>query len=402
MHYQYLKPGLYSFIFLLLLCCKTDSIEKYSIKKGTFKASITETGELEAIESKVIPMPYLGWRYGWRFKILRLAEHGQRISAGDTVVVIDPSSVIRELEEETNKLESEQANLEKLYATHDSQISQLQSELASEKANWELISLQLDKFSFESDKKKLLKKLELEIASIKLRDLEKKYEKKKVIFDKEIQIQLIKLEQIQKNIDEAQRAFKKLDITSPINGIVQLERNRRTKMTVQVGDEIHQGQSITRIPDMSKMKVQAKIGESDYAKIYTGQETIVRLDAYPEKSFHGKVQYIGKLSREKNDNPLIKVFDFDVILDESDEALKPGMTVSCELIIDEIDEALYVENECIFRDTEGYFVRQKSSLKRVPIELVSVNNNYSAISGDIKKGQKLISIEEYNQTETTP
>jgi hypothetical protein len=53
-------------------------------------------------------------------------------------------------------------------------------------------------------------------------------------------------------------------------------------------------------------------------------------------------------------------------------------------------------------DSTGYFVRQKSSLKKIPIELISVNNNFSAISGDVKKGQKLISIEEYKQTETTP
>lgn len=402
MHIHYRKSILFSLIILSLLSCKTDSIEKYSVKQGAFKSGIIETGELQAIQSKVIPMPFIGWKYGWRFKIIELAEHGQRVKAGDTIVRIDPTSVIQVLEEERTKFESEQANLNKLYAQHNSQISQIKSELESEKANRELIALQLEKFSFESDKKKLLKKLELDIATIKLNDVENKYEQNKIVFDKELQIQLIRLEQIKKSIEEAEKALHKLDITSPISGIVQLERRRRSSRMVQLGDEVHQGQYITRIPDMSNMKVLASINETDFSKIYMDQEAIVRLDAYPEKAFTGKVHYIGKLSREKDENSLLKVFDFEVILNENDEALKPGMTVSCELVIDEIDKVLYVENECIFSDSTGTFVVQKSSLKKIPIELISVNNNYSAISGDINKGLKLLSVAEYKKTETKP
>ncbi len=390
-----------TFKYILIACfflatsgCKNTTQKKHTVKSGPFKASITETGELHAIRSKMIPMPFIGWKYGWRYKVIHLAKHGQRIDVGDTIVMIDPSPVLKVLEEQRNKLESEEANLKKLYAKHQSALSQLISEQQSEEANLSLIMLQVDKFKFESENKRQLKKLELDIAKTKVDNIKEKNKQKKIVFDNEIQIQKIKIRQIQKNILEGEHALKQLVILSPVKGIVQLEKNRRTGSMVQIGDDIHMGAYIASIPDMSKMKVVSAINEADIRKIHLGQDVIIRLDAYPEKSFEGKIKYIGRLCREKERDSPLRVFDFEVEVKGKDDALKPGMTVSSELIFKELDNSLYIENECIFTDGSDYFVIKEGTDNKIPIEILAVNSHYSAIQGNIEKGQRLISMEE--------
>ncbi len=378
-------------------CSKSGDYGKFKVRSGDFRVSIIESGSLEAINSKMITMPFLGWRYGWRFKILSLEEHGTKVSKGEKVVGIDPSQVIRVLEEEQNRLENEQANLNKLNVSHKSQLSQIISERDSEKANLELIKLQVEKFKFEPESKQDIKSKELEIAEIKMDRINNKLKLKKQVFANELKIQNIRIEQIKKSIVEAKKALTKLDLGSPYEGILQLERNSRTRKTVEIGDEVHQGQQIASIPDMSKIKVLSSINETDISKVKIGQDVIVHLDAYPEFEFHGKIQYLGKFSHKKDNNNPIKVFDTEIVIDETNEALKPGMTVNCEIVVEDLKNMLFIENECVMREGNNYFVvdQARGGKTKIPVEVVASNNLFTAIKGDIMKGQKLMTRNEY-------
>lgn len=390
---------LISIILFLTGCSSVDDSSSYSVRKGDFIASQIETGELVAVNSVGIQMPFIGWKYGWRYKIIELAEHGDKVPKGEFVAKIDPSPVIKVLEEEQNNLEIELANLKKTKANHQSQLSQLNTELAREKANLDLIKLQVDKFKFEPEQKQNIKSLELEIAEIKLNRVKRKIELKTIVIENELNIQEIKIDQIKNSIIAAEIAVKKLELVSPIEGIVQLKTNRRTRKRVQLGDEVHQGRQILSIPDMSKMKANAIINETDIYKIKLGQKVNIRLDAYPEKIFTGDISYIGKLSREKDEDDPIRVFDFEVSIIENDPALKPGMTVSCEVILSELKNSLFVSNECVFQEkSEFYIIPKDKKNDRLPVEILGRNNEYTAIKGEVSKGRKLLTRSEISNS----
>ncbi len=69
------------------------------------------------------------------------------------------------------------------------------------------------------------------------------------------------------------------------------------------------------------------------------------------------------------------------------------MTVSCEIIFQDLNDALYIENNCIFQDTDKYYVCEKkgSGINKIPVEVIARNNQFTALEGNIKKGQKLLS-----------
>jgi multidrug resistance efflux pump len=92
------------------------------------------------------------------------------------------------------------------------------------------------------------------------------------------------------------------------------------------------GYPLGNVPELKWMRVNTFINENDFRKLQVGQKVIVRLDALPEVKFNGSVAYIGKLCRQKEQNSRQKGFDVEVKMIDSDERLKPGMTVSCEFL----------------------------------------------------------------------
>ena len=88
-------------VVLILLCslaffsCQSKidiNIETYRVARGEFLASVTETGELKAVNSEMISAPSIDWRFG-ALKITRLVEDGDQVAAGDVIVEFDKAEV---------------------------------------------------------------------------------------------------------------------------------------------------------------------------------------------------------------------------------------------------------------------------------------------------------------------
>ena len=75
-----------SIAFLLFSCqSKVDvNIETYKVTRGEFLSSVTETGELAAINSQLISAPNIDWRFG-QLKVVQIVEDGTQVQPGDTL-----------------------------------------------------------------------------------------------------------------------------------------------------------------------------------------------------------------------------------------------------------------------------------------------------------------------------
>lgn len=374
---------------LFLISCNTQSKDsEFEVKKGHFKASVIESGELQAINAVSINMPPIGFRYGWQFKIIDLVENGTIVTAGENIAKIDQASVRKRIIDLETRLNLEDANLNKLIIQQSNKKRSLETSLEEEQANFELKKLEVETFKFESPQKQNVKKLEFEQVKINKEKAIRNIQRQKIIRKNQIMIQTMKVDQIKLNIKEANKAIKQLDIISPINGIVQLKRNRRTNQNYKIGDEMHLGQSFALVPDINLMKVKTSINEMDYKKIKIGQKVNVRLDALPSVIFKGELCLLGKLSKPKERDSKIKVFDAEITILNNDERLKPGMTVSCEIIYADHENALYVNNDCLLRENGKYYIFPKKN-KRQEVHVGFSNNKYTHILDDLEKGQNL-------------
>ena len=129
-------------------------------------------------------------------------------------------------------------------------------------------------------------------------------------------------------------------VTSPLTGVV-------SKVFVEAGEHVEPGQRIALVHDPEAIYVQANIRETEIRKLAPGQGVRVEVDAYPDRTFEGKVSDIGPaatstfslLPSARAGGSFTKVtqrFPVRIAIDADGESLRPGMMV--EVFIDIADE----------------------------------------------------------------
>jgi RND family efflux transporter MFP subunit len=359
--------------------------------KGSFRQSVIEGGELQAINASYIKMPRIAWQYGYQFKIIGLAEHGKIVHKGDSIIKLDPSSIYKFILEGEDKLENEMAAAHKQTVQSEENIQNLMAQVRNEQAAYDLGKLEMDRSKFDTDSKKRIKELNFQQATIKLKKAQRKLELNRILEKLDQKIQKIKVIQRQSDLRDAKENLKQLLIKSPTDGIFQVAMNIFTMnpQNWRLGDSPYQGQMIASIPDIKHMKVKTYINEAEYNKVKPGMKVVVRLDALPAVPFTGSIKEISKIcfTREKE-----KVFNVVVEVSDSDMRLKPGMTVSCEYVLYETERELFVPNNCLLKEKGHTYVllKKSGSPRKVEVKCGPSNSNHTIVSGDVKPGQKLI------------
>lgn len=317
-------------LFFFLSCGDQTEDERKEKERGT---SIIETGELVAVNSSSFPLARYGRQF-WAMKIIGLLEHGTIVNAGDSIIQLDPAEVNKLILNWESNLETELANLETLKVTQDNQRNELNSNMKNELASYELKKIEVAATRFEAERIKRIKELEFKQTEIRLAKEKQRIRLNEIIAANNFKIQEIKVKQIEEQIKNAYDILPRLTIRTPISGVFQVGKSRRTGALLKVGDEVYPSNVMGSVPDLEWMKVDTYVNETDFMKIKTGQKVRVRLDALPEVSFDGEVVYIGRLCHPKDEKSRQKVFDVEIKMLISDERLKPGMTVSCEYLED--------------------------------------------------------------------
>jgi len=293
--------------------------------------TIIESGTLEAINIKTFILPRFSM-YWYTMRIIGIVEHGKMVSEGDSIIQIDPSEVNKSILERETTLETQVADLEKMYVSQANQISDMESKIRNETASFNLKKIELESSRFETERQRSIKQLEFKQAEINLAKEKRKLELAKIVITNDLKIQKIKIQQIENDLTHFKRIISTLTIRTPVAGVFQRGINPSTGAMLNAGDMMYPGFSMGNVPELKWMRVNTFINENDFLKIRTGQKAIVRLDALPEVKFNGEISYIGKLCRQRENNSRQKVFDVEVKMLDIDERLKPGMTVSCEFL----------------------------------------------------------------------
>lgn len=126
--------------------------------------------------------------------------------------------------------------------------------------------------------------------------------------------------------------LRKTRFNAPIPGTVTQLAIERGEVVV-TGTMNNPGTVILTIADMSAMKVEADVDETDVSSVALGQPVTVKVDAFPDLSLHGSVVEIAnspKISdtgtQEQQTN-----FEVDVAVDNPPASLRPGMTADVEI-----------------------------------------------------------------------
>jgi RND family efflux transporter MFP subunit len=236
-----------------------------------------------------------------------------------------------------------------------------------------------------------------ELERVKLRcdaDLAQKaadYESKKATFD----LEKGKLEDLEEQVT-------KTLIVAPSEGLVVYPVNQNgmggrggsDRDRIEEGATAREHQLLLSLPDTSSMVVVVSVHESAIDKLKLGQPAVITIDARPDLSFIGSVTFIAPLPDSQNQwlNPDLKVYRCEIQLAGDTKDLRPGMSASVEIVIDELNDAIAVPIHAVNRRGDHYFVYVQDSAGKPAIAEVKVglhNDNRVAITDGVQAGDRI-------------
>jgi HlyD family secretion protein len=137
-------------------------------------------------------------------------------------------------------------------------------------------------------------------------------------------------------------------IYSPVDGMV-ISRN------VDVGQTVAASLSAPTLfaiaNDLTKMQIDADVGESDIGGVEEQQKVDFTVDAFPNRTFHGIVVQV-----RNSPTNVQNVVSYDTVIgvNNADLKLKPGMTANVSIIVAERSDVLRIPNAALrFRPPES-------------------------------------------------
>jgi HlyD family secretion protein len=136
--------------------------------------------------------------------------------------------------------------------------------------------------------------------------------------------------QMQANLTNAQDALSKTTIYAPLSGRV-ITLNAKQGEVVVSGTMNNPASVIGTIADMSEILATVDVDETEIVNVHPGQSAVLKVDAVPNKEYHGKVVEVGSSGFNRPQQPDVTFFKVKVLLDDPDPDLRAGMSVRAEI-----------------------------------------------------------------------
>ena len=352
---------------------KTVKVTVERVKKQDLTSVVSASGEIKPKKNVNISAQVPG-------RIIKIAvEEGQEVKTGDFLLKLESIQYEANADRDRNFIQAAKADL-------------IQS----------TARLLRDKNAYERQKKlyeeQLISKDQLESA--------------KASFD----VSQAQLNAIRFQIKQAEASLKstldnlnKTVFNSPINGMITSLKVEEGETAI-IGTMNNPGTVLMTIADLSIMEVEVEVDETDVVGVKLGQEANIRVDAYPDTVFQGKVTEIGSSALEKVSGSVstqeAKDFKVVVTLENPSQRLKPGLSASADIITAQKKSVLAVPiSALVLRDRaaaagdrpdakkeeEGVYTVDNGRVKFSIVEKgISGGMNIEITSG-LKEGQDIVS-----------
>ncbi len=291
-------------------------------------------------------------------------EEGDRIKKGQLLLQLDKSDEIRSGDRSKADLASATAKLNKAKTALLSQETKYQTNLKSAQSQVQEAEANLeeseDKLKRQEDlfQKKFASREALQGAQTAFKVNQENLVQarsslqaaKDTIYDIEVKKHEIDLaradvQRAKISLAEAKERLDETEIFAPISGVL-IEKLVEQGQIISSGiSNVSGGTTLANLADLSRLFIIADVDETDIGSIQIGQQVKITADAYPGRTFPGKVQRISPKGQVENS---ITIFKVKIeIKGKGKGILKPMMTANVDIISKELKSVLYLPREAI-------------------------------------------------------
>jgi multidrug efflux pump subunit AcrA (membrane-fusion protein) len=155
-----------------------------------------------------------------------------------------------------------------------------------------------------------------------------------------------------------------------------------------VGADVNLQTPIVLVVNQDYIRLQADIPEKYLGSITLGQKIYVKVEAYPDKIFWGKIDKISPVV-----DKVSRTFLVESIFDNKENILKSGMTAETHIILSKVKNALSIPiSAVVYKDNRPYVYladREKNIAIEKQVVLGLKNTDYIEVK-NLKEGSEII------------
>jgi len=317
------------------------------VTRGAIRNVISATGTVQAVVTVQVGSQVSG-------QVMALyADYNSVVKQGQLLAQIDPRNFQAQVENAKASLASAQAH-----------VQTVQADLVTQEANLQSAQANLDAARATSENSQLIMKRDQALVQKGVLD-QGTYDTARTQADsdrakveqaraaiKQAAAQIngdranlaqarAQVQQARAQLDQTQVNLQYCQIYSPVNGVV-ISRD------VDVGQTVAASLSAPLLfliaNDLTKMEVAASVDEADIGQISTSDPVTFNVDAYPNRTFVGRIKEV-RLNSQSVQN--VVTYTVIISVDNSDLLLKPAMTANISMVAEHRDNVLKVSNAAL-------------------------------------------------------
>ena len=268
--------------------------------------------------------------------IVRIAQKGATVGKGDPVIEFDRQAPLREaidkqaewkqLEEDIRKKQAEIALQE---AVDDTALKTAENDLA-------LARLEITKNDVLPRIDAEKNTLNLQAAEARLPSLRKSVSLKREAAAAELAILELKRDRAARVRDRAMATAEALLVRAPMDGLIVprtiWKQGGGGPGEPEEGDEVWPGMAILDVVSPRAMRVRVKVNQVDVHRLTVGQPARITLDAYPDRSYPGRLRQIAPMAARGSYSPKVRTFAAIFDIDGQHSQIAPDLSAAVDLL----------------------------------------------------------------------
>jgi multidrug resistance efflux pump len=352
-------------------------------QEGPFRVTVTTTGELQAQNSVQITGPAAARRARiYQMEVLKLVEEGTVVEKGDFVAELDRSELNERMQDIQLELQKVRSQVEQAQIDTALTLSEARDQQVNLRYAMEEVELRKEQAQYEAPSVRRQADIDYEKAERSYRQAVENYKMKTRQAEAQMREAEAELVQARRELEQLRDLAGQFTIRAPEQGMLIYHREgngRKVKAgsTVRVWDPV-----VATLPDLSVMESITYVNEVDIQKVRVGQPVEIGLDADPAKRLTGTVTSVANIG-EQRANSDAKVFEVKVEVSETDTTLRPAMTTSNTIVVDEQAEAVHVPLEAVHAqgDSLAYvFMQRGGGVAKQQVELGLISDDRAVVT----------------------
>jgi multidrug efflux pump subunit AcrA (membrane-fusion protein) len=338
--------------------------------------------------------------------LMSLAEPGSMVKAGDTIAKFELKWLEDHIDDRKSSMVVSESQVDKRRAEQMIEQETDRQAAVTAKAEYEKAVFDLRTAEVRSEiEAEVLKNLAQQ-AEATYKQLEEEIALKKAAHEAELAALKITVEEDRLHLERHLRDFERMEVTSPVSGLVVMEPTYKGGGQIsqtEEGDQVYPGSLFMRIVDLSEMVLTAYVNQVDVQRVRVGQTADIHLDAYPELSFEGKVVSIGAIAQDGSGSSsgfrygggaglFLKTIPVDIEIKADDKRVIPDLSASADIHISTNSDGLLAPREAVRMEGEQSFVyvRKGQAVERRNVEIGEKSDTHVVVLSGLSSGDVVL------------